>query len=507
MKIQKAKKTPWQPLKSLNPVTNPLSVQELVLAFSKNDENKVDKLLMQGGRGTGKTETMSAVYLQHVNKGYGEKWKGLCLRHSYDALKDVFERFKAITDTFFIENVEYKVLNSSDEYCVKFKWGEIIYFRALDSLKTYETKFKGQEYPFIWIEELTTILNIELVDLILTCNRAANTSDGVKVPVMFRATTNPDGPLHEHIKRRFIKASKEGEILENVIEHPLKKGTFIKETQMHLYTILTENYMLPDDYVFKIEALKHTNYRLYRMYMFGDWDVQVDTLFSDVYEHQKQVIKPFKIPSYWQVKRAFDWGTSDPFCYLCYAISDGTPFLNYNGKLQQVPKGSIFIIKEYYGAESLETANKGLQLPPSTVSKNIKDIELNLRTRLIDHNQQIIPGPADDYMLHGKKAGLKTIYDYFLENDVKFSRGIKSNQSIEQGIEIMKEMLNNTKEQNNRPHLYFFDTCKFSVDTIFSLKADPTFPDRPAQKQADHACDVVRMIVLEGSSNFTIKSL
>ena len=92
---------------------------------------------MQGGRGTGKTETMSAVYLQHVNKGYGEKFKGLCLRHSYDALKDVFERFKAITDTFFIENVEYKVLNSSDEYCVKFKWGEIIYFRILDSLKIY----------------------------------------------------------------------------------------------------------------------------------------------------------------------------------------------------------------------------------------------------------------------------------------------------------------------------------------------------------------------------------
>ena len=45
------------------------------MKVTKALENKVDKLLMQGGRGTGKTETMSAVYLQHVNKGYGEKWK------------------------------------------------------------------------------------------------------------------------------------------------------------------------------------------------------------------------------------------------------------------------------------------------------------------------------------------------------------------------------------------------------------------------------------------------
>jgi hypothetical protein len=71
----------------------------------------------------------------------------------------------------------------------------------------------------------------------------------------------------------------------------------------------------------------------------------------------------------------------------------------------------------------------------------------------------------------------------------------------------MKEMLLSSKNDLNNPQLYFFDTCKFTVETIFSLKPDPTFPDRPAPKQADHACDVVRMIVLEGSSNLTIKSL
>lgn len=507
MKIVKIKKEPWTPLKSLDPINKPLSAQELTLAYSLNDENLVDIIINEGGRGTGKTELTGVTFLQHVNKGYGDNWIGLCLRHSYDALKDVFGRFKEITSTFFEEDVDYKVLSSSDEYCVKFKWGEIIYFRALDSIKTYETKFKGQQYPFIWIEEMTTFTSIDLIDLIMTCNRAKVLEDGKKIPVMFRATTNPDGPISSAVNNRFIRPYLPGKVYVTEVEHPLKKGVFIKSKFLRISTILTENYKLPDEYVLKIIALKETNYRLYRMYMFGDWEVQTDTIFADVYDNSKQVIKPFKIPLGWKVKRAFDWGTSDPFCYLCYAISDGSPFLKSDGKLEQVPKDTIFIIKEYYGAESLETATKGIQLNPTSVVKNIKNIELNLINKRINFNQKVRPGPADDYMNNGKKAGLKTIYSFFEDGGITFSKGIKSNQSIETGIEILKEKLNATKKNEKAPHLYFFNDCIFTINTTFSLKPDPENPERPAPKQADHACDVLRMIVLESESGFSIKQL
>ena len=99
MKIQQKKKEPWTPLKSVDP-KSPLSAQELALAYSKNDENLVQILGVQGGRGTGKTEVTGVMYLQHVNKGFGPNWKGLCVRHSYDALKDVFNRFKIIKRNF-----------------------------------------------------------------------------------------------------------------------------------------------------------------------------------------------------------------------------------------------------------------------------------------------------------------------------------------------------------------------------------------------------------------------
>ena len=38
--------------------------------------------LFSGPRGTGKTVTAAATYLQHVGTGYGASWKGIWFRHS-----------------------------------------------------------------------------------------------------------------------------------------------------------------------------------------------------------------------------------------------------------------------------------------------------------------------------------------------------------------------------------------------------------------------------------------
>ena len=62
-------KIAFEPLESRDP-ERPLSGQQIFVAHSLNDENKVDTILIEGGRGTGKTKIAIYLFLIHVWKGY-----------------------------------------------------------------------------------------------------------------------------------------------------------------------------------------------------------------------------------------------------------------------------------------------------------------------------------------------------------------------------------------------------------------------------------------------------
>lgn len=512
MQLQTAKKG-WQPLKSYNPndpnskpdPNRPFSAQELFLKFSMGDENHVDVLVLQGGRGTGKSAIAVALFMMHVGKGYGSLWQGLILRVQFGALKDVFKKAQEIAASYWTEDIDYKVLSSAEQYCIKWKTGETLYFRHLSNEDEFENKFKGQEFPFILFEELTGWPDMKLFDKMRTCCRAPKTPDGKTVPKMMRATTNPDGPGHSVVKERIIKASLPGQFLEFKDPHPFKKREFLTRSQMHLHTNLTENYELDDDYINQILAMKETDPATYRMWMYGDWDVVKGGVFSEVLDKDTQVMKPFKIPRHWIVKRAFDYGSSDPFCGLWYAIVRGNEPINVGGgKFIQFPHGSIIILKEYYGAKAINQPKKRLSINIEDLVDNYCKIEEGLKGYIIDKNHEIKDGPADYFMFNGKRVGLKTPGDFFAEKGKTFSRGIKKDQSIEMGISLMKRDFNNARKRSpDAPWLIIFDHCKFTIETIWNLQCDDNNTDRPAKGQPDHACDVIRYIQLEKEINPT----
>lgn len=507
MQIVEVEKEPWTPLVSRDESV-PVSAQQSFVFHSLKGEDFVDKILIQGGRGTGKTEIAIFVWLMYVWKGYGKNWTGLVIRTQFGAVKETHKKALDVISSYYTEEVDFTTYTSNDNLSITFHTGESLHFRHVSNEKEFENKFKGLEYQFILFEELTSWEKGDLFDLMMTCLRCRENDDPEKnPPLMVRATTNPDGPGRKWVKRRFILQSDSGIVLKEVEDHPFLEGETVTTTQMHIYTTMKENYKLNSAYVKNVMALKNTNYHKYLQHMFGVWDDFDDTLlYNSVYDPSSQFIEDFEIPSNVILKRAGDWGTSDPFCFLWYFKHKGGSIKRKNGRYWTPPEGSIIIVREWYGAESITNPSKGLQMSAEKVAREMNKIE-----KLVFKQHQVQPGPCDAYIKNGYKTGQVTNYDFFKKESILFSTAFKSKDSIETGVLIIRDLLEATKNfhehQTEAPCLFFFNSCKFLRETMFSLKADPENLDRPESKQDDHANDVVRYIVTEALNNSFAKPL
>lgn len=486
----------WQPFPAIDGVG--LSSQELAIAFSQDDENKIDFLLLEGGRGNGKSACGLYMFFQFVGQGYEEKWNGLVLRPQFGALKSIFNLAVEMCEKLFQED-EYTLLNSNDSKMIKFKTGEFLEFNYLSNEKEFELKYKGSERPFVLVEELTTFDGLMVLAKIRTTLRSSVAKNGKMPPIMLRATTNPTGTKkgHQEVKEQIIYRSKPGEILELEMEHPFKKGVKLKSTQMYIKTNFLENPHLPDDYLTQFIQLKETNYKHYLMEVVGLWDVQQDgMLYSDVYDEEKVILPEFKIPSL-PIFRAFDYGSHDPFCMLYYITLTKSTACLINNRYSYFPNNTIIIIDEIYGAKSIEKINEGLNISDIELVKLIKEKESKLKMKF---GTVIKPGPCDDILKRGEKAGNRTKYDYFKENGIIFNKAIKKAGSVEVGCDLISESLYSVKYELEEPRLYITKNCKFLIASMFNLEPDEVNPKVPKEGQSDHGNDVVRYIKLEKSS-------
>lgn len=146
-----------------------------------------DEILFGGARGGGKTDAgMVWVSVPHRNP----KFRGLVIRRNATDLSDWIDRAKKMYERL---GAQYK----SGEF--RFPSGALIRTGHLADEQAYE-KYQGHEYQRILLEELTHIPTLELY-LKLTASCRSTVPE--LVPQVF-ATTNPGGPGHKWVKKRFI---------------------------------------------------------------------------------------------------------------------------------------------------------------------------------------------------------------------------------------------------------------------------------------------------------------
>lgn len=424
----------------------------------------VFEVLYGGTRGSGKTDSLLAAYLFHVNKGFGPAWRGIIFRKSFPQLSDLIAKSKKMFKPYF-GNARF--LSSMTDYKWIFPTGEELLFRYIAKPDDY-WNYHGHEYPFIGFEELTNWATGECYDAMKSCCR----SSAPGIPKLYRSTCNPHGAGHNWVKSLFIDPAPQGQLINDELGNQ----------RVYIHGHWSENqFLVKNDpqYIARLKSISEPNRR--KAWLEGSWDITSGGMFDDVWNKNAHVIKPFKIPDEWYINRSFDWGSSAPFSVCWWAESNGEELPD--GRIY--PAGTLFLIAEWYGCDS-EAPNTGLKMLSGDVAEGIleREQELGIAARVDD-------GPADS-AIWAKTDG-PTVASNMSDAGVDWVKADKSAGSRVAGAEELRKRLTaSLQSPMERPGLFIFDTCRAFIRTVPALPRSDKNSDDVDTNAEDHCYDSVR---------------
>lgn len=278
------------------------------------------EVAMAGGRGGLKTETGFALSVRG-NSGNYEKaiaagkipdpvdvsyiaspnYRFLVLRKNAKDMKDCWSRAKR-----FYAMLPYAVEFNDSDMIVRFATGAEGVFDHLATEDAFE-KYQGQEFQFIWVEELTQIPDEARYQKVTLSCRSSVPSLKQKLFVTF----NPGGPGHAWCRARFIDVAPERTL------HTNELGL----TQIFIHSTIFDNpYFLRDQaiYVKQLASIKDEGLR--KKWFLGDFDA-MDGLFFTEFRDKKKTHEPdtalhvipqgaVELLPHWKRWISMDWGFS-----------------------------------------------------------------------------------------------------------------------------------------------------------------------------------------------------
>lgn len=498
-------------------------------------------ILMDGTRGPGKTDVQLMRFRRNVGRGYGKFWRGVIFDREYKNLDDLVSK----SMRWFPEFKDgARFLSSKSDYRWVWPTGEELMFRAIKRPTDYWS-YHGQEFPFLGWNELTKYPTDELFEMMMSCNRSSFrpedyplTIDGdifnatgevvfvdedadnaqtyflPELPLEVFATTNPYGPGHNWVKKKFISVAPPGQVVRrivNVFNPRTQKREDVVKTQVRLFGSYRENKYLAPEYIAELETMTDKNKR--KAWLGGSWDIVAGGMFDDVWDSDYHILKPFNIPLSWTIERSFDWGSSAPFSVGWWARSDGSDVQMADGTWRSTVRGDAFRIAEWYGTTGKQ--NQGLRMLAVEIAKGIVERELAMGI-----HERVKPGPADNSiwdiengnsiaadMLKPIKIG--TGRDAKVYKGVAWRRSDKSPGSRKLGWErvrtylaggvpqfVMNKAGQKIRVPRERPGLYCFSTCTYFIDLFPTLPRDEDDMDDVDTDSEDHIGDETRYYVL-----------
>jgi len=302
-------------------------------------------------------------------------------------------------------------------------------------------------------------------------------------------TGNPGGIGHNWLKSGFVDAPR------GLRKMTPKDGGMIRD---YIPARLEDNKILMDgDPAYEDKLQGMGNAALVRALRLGDWDIVAGGAVDDVWDRDRHVVKPFRIPSSWGVDRSFDWGSSKPFSVGWWAESDGTEATLPDGKKKAWPRGTLFRIAEWYGWNG--TPNEGLKLSDKLIGKGIYDREASIKQAF--GIMAIMPGPADSMIFdddpNRDSPAISINEGYWGNVESKrnniFVRADKSPGSRERRLSALRTRLAaSLVEHMESAGLFVFDSCSDGfIRTIPVLPRDAKKVDDVDTEAEDHCYDDV----------------
>ena len=435
--------------------------------------------LMEGSRGSGKTDALLMSFASHCGLGYGAEWRGILFRQTYKQLADVVAKTKKWFHQIFPDPVA-----TFNESKMAWTWrtGESLQLSYMEREDDY-WNYHGASFPWVGWEELTTWPDDKCYKVMMSCCRSILKN----MPRMYRSTSNPYGPGHNWVKARFeLKRLPPGEFL----------GPDIQEPGLPLRTSVcgrtTENQVLlraDPEYISRIrEAARNPAEE--KAWIEGDWDVVAGGMFDDLWRPEAHVIPDIDvkmIPAQWRLNRSYDHGQSRPFSVGWWAESNGEP-IEVGGKLYGGVRGDLFRLSEWYGWN--RRPNEGLRM----LSSEIAD-EILRRERELAPPGTFKPGPADSSIFDDFEPG-KSVAGEMLRRGVRWTPSDKRPGSRKQGWDQIRSLLKGAlptgKGPREKPGMFICRRCDQFLRTFPVLPRSEKDPDDVDTDAEDHVADEVR---------------
>jgi len=459
-------------------------------------ECPIFEMLMEGNRGSGKSELLLMDFARDVDRGFGDAWRGILFRRQLGDLDEMVRKAESLFSRLY--GNRFRFLYSKSDYKCTWDSGEALLFRHLANVEEYQ-EYHGHQYPWLGFEELTQWEDDKPYRKMFSCCRP--TAQGV--PTRVRANTNPFGVGHHWVKKRF--------------RLPLFRGRVIQlpgeEARVAINLDLRENFLLTHSdpgYMARIKAAAGSKAEA-DAWASGDWEVNAGGMFDDVWSKRINIIpdiKPNSFPRGWNLTRSYDHGQSKPFCSLWWAESNGEPIrvacpnpdgkpnkdgsMHYYRHIGSV-RGDIILFKEWYGAKEGED-DIGISMPSTTIAKGVQDRENDWGV-----SWRMNSGPADANIWTKDPRGTqKAVIDDFeaVLGTECFEKSDMSPGSRKIGYEKTREYMKGAQPgadgTRETAGLFVCEGCVHWLELVPTAPRDPDNMDELPKKYEDHPVDATR---------------
>jgi hypothetical protein len=452
--------------------------------------------LYEGTRGGGKTDCLLMDFAKECGRGFGAAWRGILFRKTYKQLADVIAKSKKWFPRIFGKDA---VFNNTD--CVwNWKTGEMLLLRHFMRDDDYEN-YHGHEYSWLGLEELTNWATPVVLTKMMSTVRSSHSG----IPMRIRSTTNPYGPGHGWVKRRYDLhlAIRDRRVQRNLKDDD---GNALPD-RMSIHSDIRENKILlaaDPMYMDKLRASCRSEAER-KAWLEGSWDIVAGGMFDDLWQTPVHNLLPFDVPPSWKIRPGFDWGSSKPFSLGWWAISDGSDYKTRTQQMRSTVKGDLFRIREWYGCHPNEI-NVGLKLDAATIARGMVERQLQWKIQ-----ERVTKGVADGSIVtisngHSVQKDMEAPIRLPTGREfpgIKWKLSDKSSGSRKLGWLAMRQYLENAvppKSGNprERPGLFVVGPyCTEWLRTVLSLPRDPDDMDDVDTEAEDHAGDETRYFVYE----------
>lgn len=314
---------------AVNKFSIPLQPKQTQL-YNLIDKGKASWIGFGGARGGSKSHGGRSVMM--ARRWQYPRTDGLIVRRTFNELwnnhiQPMFRQWPQTRDWYHGQSKTLRLPNGSN----------VVFGHAQHKGDIYN--FRGQEYADIIAEEATHFTEEELSEL-KSCNRWTRSTIDPK----FICTMNPGSRGHAFIKRIFI--DKEYRENENPANYAFLQAYGWDNVEWARRSLeadgnTAEEYYKWNDrerfqyFITRSEYGKSLNAmsdQLRTAHLMGEWDQFAGQFFTE-FSRRTHVIKPFRIPSYWERFASADWGFTAPACNLWHAVS---------------PQGKIYTYRESY---------------------------------------------------------------------------------------------------------------------------------------------------------------